>query len=118
MLQSNQATFPMLFKIAMDYLPIQASLVPSECVFSSSAETDTKKHNLIHPMLMEALQMLKFTLKKEQLNFTQGWITSESMMSKQDFDSNDLLSQLLGADNKEGVVDEIICRFGDDNEIA
>ena len=62
--------------------------------------------------------MLKFALKKERLNFTQGWIMSESMMSKQDFNSNDLLSQLLGADNKEDIVDEIICRFGDNNKIA
>src|SRR6267154_890215 len=35
----------MLYGIAMDYLPIQASAVPCERVFSSSSETDTKKHN-------------------------------------------------------------------------
>jgi len=32
------------------------------------------------PMLMEALQLLKFSLKKECLNFTAGWATSESAM--------------------------------------
>jgi hypothetical protein len=118
MLQLNEATFPTLFKVAMDYLPIQASSVPSERVFSSSAETDTKKRNRIHPVLMEALQMLKFALKKGRLNFTQGWITSESMMCEQDLDSNDLLSQLLGADNTEDIVDEIIRGFGEDEEIV
>jgi hAT family C-terminal dimerisation region len=54
----------------MDYLPIQASAVPCERVFSSSAETDTKKRNRIKPELMEALQVLKFALKKARLSFT------------------------------------------------
>ena len=46
-LKTNHETFPTLFKIAMDYLPIQASAVPCEQIFSSSAETDTKKRNRI-----------------------------------------------------------------------
>jgi hypothetical protein len=54
----------------MDYLPIQASAVACERVFSSSAETDTKKRNRIKPELMEALQVLKFALKKDRLDFT------------------------------------------------
>jgi len=29
---------------------------------------------------MEALQLLKFSLKKQHLNFTAGWSTSESAM--------------------------------------
>ena len=57
------STLP-IYSIAMDYLPIQASSVLSEWVFSSSAKTDTHKCNHIHPLLMEALQMLKFSLKK------------------------------------------------------
>jgi hypothetical protein len=44
----------------MDYLPVQASAVPSEHVFSSSAQTDTARRNRIKPLLMEALQMLKY----------------------------------------------------------
>jgi hypothetical protein len=54
----------------MDYLPIQASAVPCEHVFSSSAETDTKKRNRLGHDLMEALQILKYSLKQERLNFT------------------------------------------------
>jgi hypothetical protein len=62
--------------MAMDFLPIQASAVPCERVFSSSAETDTKKQNHIGPTLMEVLQMLKYLLKKKRLNFMQGWTMS------------------------------------------
>ncbi|KIK19728.1 hypothetical protein PISMIDRAFT_85242, partial [Pisolithus microcarpus 441] len=65
--------YPTLYHIAMDYLPIQALAVPCECIFSSSAEMMTKRCNQISPILMEALQMLKFFFKKEQLNFTRGW---------------------------------------------
>ena len=63
----HQHTFLTIFCIAMDYLPIQASAVPCERVFSSSTETDTKKRNRISPALMEALQVLKFSLKKDCL---------------------------------------------------
>jgi hypothetical protein len=61
----------------MDYLPVQASAVPCERVFSSSAETDTKKRNRIKPELMEALQILKYALKKERLDFTRDVLISE-----------------------------------------
>ena len=67
--------------MAMDYLPIQATSVPCERVFSSAKETDTAKRNRIDPALMEALQLLKFLLKRERLNFVHGWSTSEAAMS-------------------------------------
>lgn len=79
--QANKTEFPTLFAMTMDFLPIQATSVPCERVFSSSKETDTAKRNRINPVLMEALQLLKFTLKKERLNFTKGWATSEAIMS-------------------------------------
>lgn len=68
--QANRKTYPILFSMAMDYLPIQASAVPCERIFSSSAETDTKKRNRITPILMEALQMLKYHYKKHRLDFS------------------------------------------------
>jgi len=73
--------FPMLFLIAMDYLPIQAMSIPCEHVFSSAKDTDTTKQNQISPVLIKALQMLKYSLKKEHLNFMNGWPTSEAVMS-------------------------------------
>ncbi|KIJ51993.1 hypothetical protein M422DRAFT_102688, partial [Sphaerobolus stellatus SS14] len=59
--------YPQLFRMAMDYLPAQGSSVPAECVFSSSAETDTHCRNCLLPHLMEQVQMLKFMLRKAQL---------------------------------------------------
>jgi hypothetical protein len=101
--------------MSLDFLPIQASAVPSERVFSSSAETDTKKRNHISPILMEALQMLKFALKKDRLNFTQDWITPESMMlSKEPDEGVDLLAALFTQD-KEEVMDTIIQEFAEDS---
>jgi hypothetical protein len=110
---------PTFFEIALDYLPIQASSVPSKCVFSSSAETDTKKRNRINPELMEALQMLKFALKQSCLNFTQHWLTLESMLREWEPEpGRDLLADLLGADS-EDIIDRIIQENGDsDDDLA
>lgn len=78
----------------MDYLPIQASAVPCERVFSSGSETMTKRRNRISPVLMEALQMVKFFLKKERLNFMAGWMTSTSQMVV-DVDDDDVLATIV-----------------------
>jgi len=93
--------------MGMDYLPIQASAVPCERIFSSSSETDTKKRNRISPLLMEALQMLKFHLKKERLNFTESWVTPESQMTEDDPDE-DLLDNLLKDVGVQDIFDGIM----------
>ena len=104
--------------MAMDYLPIQASAVPCEWIFSSSAETDTKKRNRISCLTMESLQMLKFHLKKSRLNFMDGWATKEEELVSDDPD-DDLLATLLagGAGTREAqdILDRII-RCIDDEE--
>ncbi len=108
-LQNNCTTFPTLFAIAMDYIPVQASSVPCERVFSSSAETDTKKRNCINSMLMEALQTLKFHLKKECLNFMVGWMTEEKQLVE-DSPEGDLLQKVLQESSKDqlDILDTII----------
>jgi len=58
---------------------------------------DMKRRNQISPLMMEALQMLKFHLKKRRLSFTQGWVTSEKKMLD-DADGTDLLAGLLKED--------------------
>lgn len=68
----------------MDYLPVQASSVPCERVFSSSGETDTKKRNRLASDLMEGLQILKYSLKKERLDFVQHWVTPMTDLTSDD----------------------------------
>ena len=64
----------------MDILPIQASSVPCERVFSSGKETMTDRRNWISPELMEELQILKYSLKKRRdLNFTEGMKWEEEL---------------------------------------
>jgi len=102
-LQANCTTFPTIFAIAMDYLPVQASSVPCERVFSSSTETDTKRRNHISLLMMEALQMLKFHYKKECLNFMAGWATSDGQMEGDKGPEVDVLVKVLQLD-QEGTV--------------
>ncbi|KAI6012121.1 hypothetical protein BKA83DRAFT_75644, partial [Pisolithus microcarpus] len=73
-------TYPTIFHIMMDYLPIQALSVLCECIFSSSSETMTKCWNCIGLILMEVLQMLKFFLKNECLDLSKGWAVSQMDM--------------------------------------
>jgi hypothetical protein len=65
----------------MDILPIQASAVPCERVFSSAKETMTLRRSRIGPDLMEALQMLKFSLRNDGrcLDFTIGTTKEEEL---------------------------------------
>jgi len=59
--------------LAMDVLAIQGSSVPCEHVFSSGKETMSARWNRIKHELMEALQMLKFSINRgKQLDFTAG----------------------------------------------
>ena len=93
----------------MDYLPIQASSVPCERVFSSSAETDTKKRNRIGPTLMEALQMLKYHYKRTRLDFccSENWSSSHADLVEDDPDEPDDRGMKQGGncDINDGVED-------------
>jgi len=64
----------------MDILPIQASSVPCERVFSSSKETITARRNSLGPCLVEALQFLKFSTKQGRgVSFVQGLDKDEEL---------------------------------------
>jgi hypothetical protein len=111
----NGASFPTLYEMAMDYLPIQATSVPCERVFSSSSETDTKRRNRINPLLMEALQMLKFHLKKERLNFTEAWMTLEKQMVE-DAPDDELVKQMLDNPTFDNLLDDVIEAISKDDD--
>ncbi|EIW65091.1 uncharacterized protein TRAVEDRAFT_90228, partial [Trametes versicolor FP-101664 SS1] len=57
--------FPYLFHVALDILPVPASSVASERVFSSSKETDTLRRTGLDAAMMEILQVLKYAILKE-----------------------------------------------------
>ena len=62
----------------MDVLPIQASSVPCERVFSSAKETMTDRRNRINPDLMQELQILKFAFN-HSMSFTAGTSREEEL---------------------------------------
>lgn len=100
--------YPTIFRMAMDYLPVQPSSVPCERAFSSSGLTDTKQRNRINPILMEALQILKFSLKKERPNL-KWWMTSQQEML-QDEDSNQILVAAVPTPGESGAhgIEEVL----------
>ncbi|KAG8790559.1 hypothetical protein FRC12_011565 [Ceratobasidium sp. 428] len=64
---AHRYDFPLLYEIAMDVLPVQASSVSSERVFSSSKMTCTRERNKISAENMEYLQVLKHALYRRRL---------------------------------------------------
>ncbi|KIK19827.1 hypothetical protein PISMIDRAFT_13394 [Pisolithus microcarpus 441] len=112
----NQMQFPMLFAIAMDYLPIQASSVPCERVFSLSAEMDTKNCNWISPILMEALQMLKYHLKQEWLDFLVNWTVSPESLVEDKLEESAEVTRRgdIELSNLDTLLDRSVAEDGDD----
>ncbi|KDN41816.1 hypothetical protein RSAG8_07187, partial [Rhizoctonia solani AG-8 WAC10335] len=62
----HQYTYPLLYRIAMNVLPAQASSVSSERVFSSSKETCTSERSRLSAESMEYLQVLKHLLVRRR----------------------------------------------------
>lgn len=58
-------------------------------------------------MLMEALQILKFSLKKERLDFMEGWATSDAALRGGPRPTKDLLGTLFTG-NRENAMDKIL----------
>ncbi|KIO17968.1 hypothetical protein M407DRAFT_32366 [Tulasnella calospora MUT 4182] len=69
--------FPLLSSVALDVLPVQASSVPCERVFSSAKETTTHRRANLSTELMMALQVLKFIYRQERLDFTSHLVRKE-----------------------------------------
>ncbi|KAG5633589.1 hypothetical protein H0H81_006667 [Sphagnurus paluster] len=97
----HQKMFLTIYRIALDYIPMQASAVPCEHVFSSASETDTKRQNKLNPNLFEALQILKFTHQRERLNFTADLLTPEESMV---VDTGDAVDGVEDVDGLNGLM--------------
>jgi hypothetical protein len=113
--------------LAVDILPIQGPTIPCERVFSSSAKTDDVGRNRTAPDLMEAFQMLKFSVKKgRRLKFAAGTSrdeeialmeaeTEERGLSRNQYASGDLglpLGLWLFTCQAHVDVKRVLCRFG------
>ncbi|KAG5221385.1 HAT family dimerization domain-containing protein [Salix suchowensis] len=98
-LEENQLQYPTIFRLAMDIIPIQGSAVPCEHVFSSAKETMQARHNKLGADTMEALQMLRFSVKKGQLlNFLYGLSKAEETEVLEGLETEkDKVSEDLGA---------------------
>ncbi|CCO37986.1 hypothetical protein BN14_12147 [Rhizoctonia solani AG-1 IB] len=62
----HQYTYPLLYRIAMNVLPAQASSVSSERVFSSSKMTCTSERSRLSTESVEYLQVLKHALVRRR----------------------------------------------------
>jgi hypothetical protein len=81
----HQYMYPLLWKVARDVLPVQASSVPCEQVFPSSKQTTTQQCNSLDPSLVEKLQIMKFRLKVDSLDFSSDWVQRvEDMVGHQE----------------------------------
>ncbi|KII92967.1 hypothetical protein PLICRDRAFT_103273 [Plicaturopsis crispa FD-325 SS-3] len=67
-------------------MPVQASAVPCERVFSSSKATDTDQRNSLSPVMMEMLQILKYSARSDRLDFANEWSAKEEELWVLDID--------------------------------
>jgi hypothetical protein len=102
MRQSKQGVYPLLWKIALDVLPVQASAVPCERVFSSSKETDALRRSSLSPIVMEILQVLKYIFRNDRLSFTDDLLCCEEELSIVDI-PREKVEELLST----GKIDEL-----------
>jgi len=76
-----------------------------------------KCQNQICSVLMEVLQIIKFVLKKKQLDFTKGWVTSMAQMVVNVGD-NDILVRIVSNNinyNRLGLdINHVIGIIGDE----
>jgi hypothetical protein len=67
------------------------------------------------PILMEALQMLKFSLKQDRLNFMGGWIIDEKAMQIDESYDMDYLANLINKDSADAM-DMLLAAIGDTDD--
>jgi hypothetical protein len=76
LLQDNGAAYPTLRRIALDFLPSQASSVACERLFSAGGEVATKRRARLGAARFEELQMMKFAWRNNTGNLA-AWNSSQ-----------------------------------------
>lgn len=106
-IQGKELTYPILYRIALDVLPVQASSVPCERVFSSSKETDTLRRSNLSTSLMEVLQMLKYVIREERVSFTESWTSKEHELAALSDEERGVTAERCDALLAEGRISEL-----------
>lgn len=88
---------------------MQASAVPCERIFSSAKETTTLRRARLTPPLMEVLQILKFTYRRERLDFASDWIANEEELLK---DVPNISSSVVQDLLTKGLIDDLVNLLG------
>jgi hypothetical protein len=83
--QANGRDYPILYRLALDVLPMQASAVPMERVFSSAKESTRLRRANLAPSMMGMLQVLKFGFRQDRLNFMASYISTEKELVDAEF---------------------------------
>ena len=107
--EDSQQIYPLLFKVTLDVLPVQASSVPCERIFSSSKETCTLRRNLLSAALLEVLQVLKYLYKQERLDFMSHWMCFEEDYSIEHA-TETAINELISSGKTEELVD-LLCNM-------
>ena len=108
--QESEKRYPLLFKVALDVLPVQASAVPCERIFSSSKETCTTRRSLLSASLLEILQVLKQLYREKRLDFASHWIANEEDYSIEHA-TEAAIQELMSAGKTDELLD--LLRAGD-----
>ena len=90
----------------MDLMPVQATSVPSERIFSASKQTTTARSNCLGPKIMEAMQILKFEAKnqRKEVNFTKGLSLQEEfddLEERETVNCTEILKEYLNSMHEE-----------------
>jgi uncharacterized protein YaeQ len=95
---------PLLFPVALDILPVQASAVPCERIFSSSKETCALRRSLLSASVLEILQVLKHLYKEEHLQFSSHLVAKEEDYAI-DHATEEAIQELISLGNIEELRD-------------
>ncbi|KAJ6631139.1 hypothetical protein B0H10DRAFT_1773392, partial [Mycena sp. CBHHK59/15] len=104
-----------LFHVALDVLPVQASAIPCEHIFSSSKETDTLCCGSLSPRMIEMLQILKFIYRQDHIGFCDDLLATEAECSIIDVDPQ-VINAMLAAGRAEELEDLVNSSWGGESQ--